>query len=148
MAALLPNVRIIYVLTDSSAANVAHWVQHAAFKALREVRRARWAGLSVSPDAGTPKRGAVDFARFDAEKDTRIELMNRCDNAASIPYSPRALSRAAQWSRAGARDSRGAAGFAVRCPSLGCFTSQNPIFVIANYLLDSLRQDLFRTVNG
>jgi hypothetical protein len=43
MAALLPNVRIIYVLTDSSAANVAHWAQHAAFKALREVRRARWA---------------------------------------------------------------------------------------------------------
>ncbi len=87
-----PDLRVIYVLTDFTPANLAFWRAHPRLQPFFE-------------------EGSLDLARFDVENDGRIVT------------------------------ERGGV-------VLGPETVNNPLVVIANYVLDTLGQDLFRLYSG
>jgi tetratricopeptide (TPR) repeat protein len=91
----LENIKFVYVMTDLVNKNIDFWKQHPALKIYQD-------------------KGILDFALFDAEKDTELSLM----------ISGKKLS-----------------------PSLLNQTS-NPLLVIANYVFDSMKNDIFYIENN
>jgi len=90
----LEHIRFVYVMTDLVEKNIAFWQQHVRLKPFVE-------------------QGHLDFALFDAEKDTALNLM----------LSGRQL-------------------------DAGENKTANPLVLLANYVFDTMRQDLFFIKDG
>ncbi|ODS24436.1 hypothetical protein AB835_03820 [Candidatus Endobugula sertula] len=92
----LEAINFVYVLTDFTQNNINYWRQHPAWQPFI-------------------KRGLVDFARYDAEHDIHITLL---ESGTVLGAGENAMP-----------------------PELPCM-------VVANYVFDSLRHDIFRVQSG
>ncbi|RUS92871.1 hypothetical protein DSM106972_097960 [Dulcicalothrix desertica PCC 7102] len=98
-ALYLTDIKFVYVMTDFTDNNIQYWQDHRAFHSYIE-------------------KGLLDFARFDVETDTEINLIR----------SNKVLSA----------DTRRPMNSYVK----------NPLIVLANYIFDTVSQDIFRVSQG
>ncbi|MBD2212734.1 SAM-dependent methyltransferase [Nostoc linckia FACHB-104] len=91
----LTQVKFVYIMTDFAEKNIQYWKEHSAFQNYIQI-------------------GILDFARFEVEKDTEINLIG----------SGKVLSTHSEEQL------------------------HNPLLVLANYIFDSVPQDIFRVSEG
>ncbi len=91
----LTQVKFVYIMTDFAETNIKYWEEHSAFQDYIQ-------------------SGILDFARFEVEKDTEINLI-RSGKVLSIDLEHQL---------------------------------HNPLLVLANYIFDSVPQDIFRVSEG